>query len=119
MTTAAPDLQAELLKHQQRLHRVLLGATAPPAAAKVKRTPRPKLSRLESILRWPGDIDTPYRKARVVARVLVSQRLKQQPKWCQLARQLAADPSVEERLIAKAITWFEAQGQLRLLAAKP
>ncbi|MGV3662084.1 MAG: hypothetical protein ACO1TE_18000 [Prosthecobacter sp.] len=49
----------------------------------------------------------PYRLARLVARVLVSQRLRQRRKWCALARELAADPMVEKRLIHQGMRALE------------
>ncbi|MES2598531.1 MAG: hypothetical protein V4662_24565 [Verrucomicrobiota bacterium] len=49
----------------------------------------------------------PYRLARLVARVLVSQRLRQRRKWCSLAQELARDPMVEERLVKQAMGWLE------------
>ena len=49
----------------------------------------------------------PYRKARLVARVLVSKRLKERSKWCDLAKLLVNDPSVEDRLIGQAVRWFK------------
>ena len=61
----------------------------------------------KAVLAWPGDVDTPYRKARIVARVLVSKRLKERRRWCDLAKQLVEDPSVENRLIGQAVRWFE------------
>lgn len=51
--------------------------------------------------------DSYYRLARIVARVLLSQRLRERRKWCDLARELAARPEVEERLVRQAIPWFE------------
>lgn len=51
--------------------------------------------------------DAYYRLARIVARVLVSQRLSERRKWCDLARELAARPEVEERLVRQAISWLE------------
>jgi Holliday junction resolvase-like predicted endonuclease len=56
-----------------------------------------------------GELDTPQRLARLVARVLVSQRLKQRRKWCDVARSVAADPSVEDRLIQQAMHWLSIQ----------
>lgn len=73
----------------------------PPAAARV-------LERLERISA-AGALDTPQRLARLVARVLVSRRLKQRRKWCDVAKGLAADPCVEERLIRQAMRWFSIQ----------
>jgi hypothetical protein len=52
-----------------------------------------------------GGLDTPQRLARLVARVLVSQRLK----WCDVARSVAADPSVEDRLVRQAMHWLSIQ----------
>jgi len=54
----------------------------------------------------------PYRLARLVARVLVSQRLRQRRKWCALARELAADPLVEKRLIHQALGAFERRSRI-------
>jgi hypothetical protein len=48
-----------------------------------------------------------YRLARIVARVLVSVRLRQRRKWCALAQGLSADASVEPRLVQQAIGWLE------------
>lgn len=56
-----------------------------------------------------GGLDTPQRLARLVARVLVSQRLKQRRKWCQVARSVAADPCVEDRLVRQAMRWLSIQ----------
>ena len=56
-----------------------------------------------------GGLDTPQRLARLVARVLVSQRLKQRRKWCQMARTVAADPCVEDRLVRQAMRWLSLQ----------
>lgn len=53
-----------------------------------------------------GRPDNPYRLARMVARVLVSERLKQRRKWCSLAKTLAEDPAVEQRLIHQALGWL-------------
>ncbi|HBJ84576.1 MAG TPA: hypothetical protein DDZ88_12040 [Verrucomicrobiales bacterium] len=53
-----------------------------------------------------GELDTPHRLARLVARVLVSRRLRQRRKWCDIARGLAADPCVEDRLIRQAMRWL-------------
>lgn len=50
--------------------------------------------------------DAYYRLARIVARVLVSRRLRERRKWCDLARELAARPEVEERLVRQAISWL-------------
>lgn len=54
--------------------------------------------------------DAHYRLARIVARVLVSTRLRQRRKWCDLARSLASAPAVEERLVRQAISWLEQRG---------
>lgn len=54
--------------------------------------------------RGPGDAY--YRLSRIVARMLVSQRLRQRQKWCALARQLAHNPGVEDRLVMQAIRWL-------------
>ena len=56
-----------------------------------------------------GGLDTPQRLARLVARVLVSKRLKQRRKWCQVARTVAADPCVEDRLVRQAMRWLSIQ----------
>ena len=56
-----------------------------------------------------GGLDTPQRLARLVARVLLSRRLKQRRKWCQVARIVAADPSVEDRLVQQAMRWLSMQ----------
>ena len=53
-----------------------------------------------------GDGDAFYRLARIVARVLVSKRLRQRRKWCSLARNLASGQAVEERLVLQAISWL-------------
>lgn len=58
--------------------------------------------------RGPGDAY--YRLARIVARVLVSRRLRQRKKWCDLARHLALNPGVEDRLVMQAMRWL-GQGQ--------
>ncbi|MCX6837476.1 MAG: hypothetical protein NTX35_06650 [Verrucomicrobia bacterium] len=54
--------------------------------------------------RGPGDAY--YRLSRIVARVLVSRRLRQRKKWCDLARQLAQNPGVEDRLVMQAMRWL-------------
>lgn len=54
----------------------------------------------------------PYRLARMVARVLVSQRLRQRRKWCALARELAADSMVEKRLIHQAVIALERRARI-------
>ena len=53
-----------------------------------------------------GRPDSAYRLARMVARVLVSERLKQRRKWCLLAQTLAGNPAVEQRLIHQALRWL-------------
>lgn len=53
-----------------------------------------------------GRADAYYRLARIVARVLVSVNLRQREKWRSLARQIAAAPGVEERLVLQAIGWL-------------
>lgn len=58
--------------------------------------------------RGPGDAY--YRLSRIVARVLVSQRLRQRSKWCDLARQLSQNPGIEDRLVMQAMRWLS-QGQ--------
>ncbi|MFM2167642.1 MAG: hypothetical protein RIS79_2013 [Verrucomicrobiota bacterium] len=50
-----------------------------------------------------GRADAYYRLSRIVARVLVSARLKQRPKWRSLAKQLSQNPGVELRLVHQAI----------------
>ncbi len=55
--------------------------------------------------RGPGDAY--YRLSRVVARVLVSRRLRQRKKWCDLARQLAQNPGIEDRLVMQAMRWLD------------
>ena len=50
--------------------------------------------------------DSHYRLARIVARVLVSRRLRRRRKWCNLAKTLAQDPGVEERLVRQALAWL-------------
>jgi len=64
-----------------------------------------------------GRADAYYRLARIVARVLVSVKLRQREKWRSLARQLAAAPGVEERLVLQAIGWLR-RGQA-LPASRP
>lgn len=54
----------------------------------------------------------PYRLARLVARVLVSRRLRQRRKWCALAQDLAVDPMVEKRLIHQAMVALERRARL-------
>jgi hypothetical protein len=54
--------------------------------------------------RGPGDAY--YRLSRVVARVLVSRRLRQRQKWCDLARQLSQNIGVEDRLVMQAMRWL-------------
>ena len=63
----------------------------------------------ERLFRIPeaGAVVFPYRLARLVARVLVSRRLRQRRKWCSLAQELARDPMVEERLVKQAMVWLE------------
>ena len=58
--------------------------------------------------RGPGDAY--YRLSRIVARVLVSTRLRQRDKW----RVLAENPGVESRLVLQAIRWLK-----RLPASTP
>ncbi|GEP41709.1 hypothetical protein [Brevifollis gellanilyticus] len=55
----------------------------------------------------------PYRLARLVARVLASQRLRQRRKWCSLAQELARDPMVEERSVKQAIGWLERRATMK------
>lgn len=57
--------------------------------------------------RGPGDAY--YRLSRVVARVLVSRRLQQRQKWCDLAHQLSQNPGVEDRLVMQAMRWLDQQ----------
>lgn len=60
----------------------------------------------------------PYRLARLVARVLVSRRLRQRRKWCSLAQDLARDPMVEERLVKQAIVWLERRAAMKPTTAR-
>lgn len=53
-----------------------------------------------------GRGDAYYRLSRIVARVLVSRRLKQRSKWLSLAKQLSQNPGVELRLVHQAIRWL-------------
>lgn len=53
-----------------------------------------------------GRADAYYRLARMVARVLVSVKLRQREKWRTLARVLSESPGVEERLVLQAIGWL-------------
>ena len=53
-----------------------------------------------------SEADMPYRLARLVARVLLSARLRQRRKWCALAQTLAQAPAVEERLVLQAMAWL-------------
>jgi len=53
-----------------------------------------------------GRGDAYYRLSRIVARVLVSTRLKHCPKWRSLATQLSQNPGVELRLVHQAIRWL-------------
>jgi len=55
--------------------------------------------------------DSHYRLARIVARVLVSRHLRLRRKWCDLARALAADEAVEDRLVRQAIGSLSSQGK--------
>ena len=57
--------------------------------------------------------DAHYRLARIVARVLVSTRLRERRKWCDLARSLASSPAVEGRLVRQAIGWLQQRGHGR------
>ena len=50
--------------------------------------------------------DSYYRLARMVARILVSRNLRRRRKWCDLAKTLARDPGVEERLVRQALAWL-------------
>ena len=54
----------------------------------------------------PGSGVEYYRKARLVARVLTSPRLRESTRWCRLAQQLVDDPGVTNRLIDQAVQWF-------------
>jgi len=69
----------------------------------------------QRLLLMPGAeaVVFPYRLARLVARVLVSRRLRQRRKWCSLAQDLARDPMVEERLIQQAIVWLERRAAIK------
>ena len=76
-------------------------------------TARPTIDSLAARLadfaeRGPGDAY--YRLSRIVARVLVSRRLRQRKKWCNLARQLSQNPGCKDRLVMQAIRWLN-QGQ--------
>lgn len=53
--------------------------------------------------------DSHYRLARIVARVLVGRHLRLRRKWCDLARALAADEAVENRLVRQAIGSLDRQ----------
>ena len=66
------------------------------------------LERLQKISA-AGGLDTPQRLARSVARVIVTRRLKQRRKWCHVARNVAADPCVEDRLVRQAMRWLSIQ----------
>lgn len=71
-------------------------------------TPSESAQVLERLRRFSaaGGLDTPQRLARLVARVLVSRRLKERRKWCAVARGVAADPCVEDRLVLQAMRWL-------------
>jgi len=71
------------------------------------RVTHPQLAERLLALSEVGAADAHYRLARIVARVLVSVHLRQRDKWCALARALAAQPAVEERLVLQAIGWLE------------
>jgi hypothetical protein len=76
-------------------------------------TDRPSISTLAARLgdfAETGSGDAYYRLSRIVARVLVSRRLRQRQKWCDLARQLSQNPGVEDRLVMQAMRWLD-QGQ--------
>lgn len=60
--------------------------------------------------------DAYYRLARIVARVLVSRRLRERRKWCDLAKNLAARDEVEDRLVRQAMQWLHQRGHGRGLA---
>lgn len=53
-----------------------------------------------------GPGDAYYRLSRLVARVLVSSRLRQREKWRDLAHRLSQNPGVEHRLILQAMRWL-------------
>ena len=53
-----------------------------------------------------GRADAYYRLARIVARVLVSVKLRQRKKWRTLARVISEAPGVEDRLVLQAIGWL-------------
>ena len=55
---------------------------------------------------FAGRPDPAWRKARLIARILRSPRMQERAKWCNLAKQLAADPDMENRLIGQAMKWF-------------
>lgn len=74
-------------------------------------TPLPLVQRLHAIPHADAVV-FPYRLARLVARVLVSQRLRQRRKWCALARELAADPMVEKRLVHQAVVALERRSRI-------
>ena len=81
-----------------------MSATGSPSPTPVQRAAfgiraRPRLDCGEA-----PDID--YRRARVIARVLTSRRLKERAKWCDLARALARDAGVTDRLLGQALHWF-------------
>lgn len=73
--------------------------------------PLPLVQRLHAIPKADAVV-FPYRLARLVARVLVSRRLRQRRKWCGLAHELAADPMVEKRLIHQAMVALERRSRI-------
>ena len=56
--------------------------------------------------------DAYYRLARMVARVLVSRRLRERRKWCEFAKHLSKDFGVEDRLVWQAISWLRRTGKV-------
>ncbi len=66
----------------------------------------PLAQRMLAAVDASGSVTAPYRLARMVARVLVSTRLRERRKWCALAADLAGDPAVEERLVHQAMGWL-------------
>lgn len=74
-------------------------------------TTLPLVQRLHAIPKADAVV-FPYRLARLVARVLVSRRLRQRRKWCALARELAEDSMVERRLIHQAVVALERRSRV-------
>ena len=74
-----------------------------------------KLSLVQRLHAIPkaGAVVFPYRLARLVARVLVSRRLRKRRKWCAMAQELAADSMVERRLIHQAMGALERQAAFK------